>query len=98
MNQEACFYLGAEAIAKMTKFPVLFAQCTRRSHGHYRITFHEVARPPHAREGHDIIDRYVALAEQFIQEEPESWLWSNRRWKRNRAEEEARARAESGDG
>ena len=95
MNQEACFYQGAEALAKMTKFPVLFAQCMRSSRGHYRITFHEVARPPYVKEEHVIIDRYVALAEQCIREEPESWLWSNRRWKRNRAEEEAREQAES---
>jgi KDO2-lipid IV(A) lauroyltransferase len=91
MNQEANFYLGAEAIAKMTKFPVLFAQCKRRKRGYYEIVFHEVAQPPHDKDSHEITDRYVALAEQAIREEPYSWLWSNRRWKRNRAAEEARA-------
>jgi KDO2-lipid IV(A) lauroyltransferase len=95
MNQEAVFYEGAEAIAKMTRFPVLFAQCRRRSRGHYEITFHEVARPPYDRAGHAIIDRYVECAEQAIRAEPESWLWSNRRWKRDRRAEEARATAET---
>jgi len=90
MNQEACFYTGAEAIAKMTRFPLLFVQCQRRSRGHYEVTFHEVARPPYEKEGHGIIDRYVELAEEAIRSEPESWLWSNRRWKRNRVEEETR--------
>jgi len=91
MNREAAFYLGAESIARMTRFPVLFAQCRRRSRGHYEIEFHEVARPPYDGEHHAITDRYVALAEQAIRSEPESWLWSNRRWKRDRAEEEAQA-------
>ena len=71
----------------MTRFPVLFAQCRRRSRGHYDITFHEVGRPPYDEEGHAIIERYVQCAEQAIRDEPESWLWSNRRWKRNRREE-----------
>ena len=28
--------------------------------------------------------RFVTLAEQAIRQEPHSWLWSNRRWKRSR--------------
>ena len=88
MNQEAAFYQGAETIAKMTGFPVLFAQCRRLRTGYYEIEFHEVATPPYDRESHDIIDTYVRLAEQAIRSEPESWLWSNRRWKRDRAAED----------
>lgn len=90
MNQEANFYLGAETIARMTRFPVLFARCHRRRTGYYEIEFKELAHPPYDKNSNDITDRYVAMAEQAIREEPESWLWSNRRWKRNRAEEEAR--------
>jgi len=88
MNQEANFYLGGEAIAKMTGFPVLFVQCHRMSRGHYEMEFRELAQPPYDRESHEITDRYVALAEQAIRAEPQSWLWSNRRWKRDRAAEE----------
>lgn len=94
MNQEAAFYLGAETIAKMTRFPILFAQCRRRSRGHYEIKFHELAQPPYDKESHDITERYVKMAEQVIHEEPESWLWSNRRWKRDPVAEQARAEAE----
>ncbi len=83
MHQDAAFFLGAESIAKLTRFPVLFAQCRRKSRGHYQIIFHEVARPPYAKEDHAITDRYIALAEKAIRAEPESWLWSNRRWKRS---------------
>jgi len=87
MNREAAFYMGAESIAKITRFPVLFAQCRRLRRGYYQIEFHELARPPYSREGHAIIERYVRMAEQAIRNEPESWLWSNRRWKRDREAE-----------
>jgi KDO2-lipid IV(A) lauroyltransferase len=82
MNRDAAFYEGGESIAKATGYPVLFAQCRRRSRGYYEVEFREVARPPHDREGHHIIEQYARLAEQAIRSEPESWLWSNRRWKR----------------
>lgn len=94
MNQEAKFYLGTEIIAKMTKFPVLFAQCHRIRPGYYEFEFLELARPPYDKDSHAITDRYVELAEQAIRSEPQSWLWSNRRWKRNRAAEEPGAATE----
>ncbi len=88
MNREAAFYEGGEIIAKMTGFPVLFAQCRRRARGQYEVEFSEVAKPPYD-DGHQILERYVQLAEQAIRSEPESWLWSNRRWKRTRPPYEA---------
>ena len=95
LNQEAAFYLGSEAIAKMTKFPVLFVQCHRQRPGYYEIELHEVARPPYDKESHAITDRYIELAEQAVHREPYSWLWSNRRWKRDRQAEEVRAAEEA---
>ena len=68
MNQEANFYLGGEIIAKMTKFPVLFAQCHRLKRGYYEVEFHELAKPPYDKESHEITDRYVALTEQAIRD------------------------------
>lgn len=94
MNGEAAFYLGAEAIAKLTKFPVLFARCRRLKTGYYAVEFQEVDKPPYDKNDHQITDNYVRLTEQAIRDDPESWLWSNRRWKRNRAEEDARRDSE----
>tara|TARA_R110001592_G_scaffold363323_1_gene683966 strand:- start:62979 stop:63836 length:858 start_codon:yes stop_codon:yes gene_type:complete len=82
MNRDAAFYEGAEIIARATDYPVLFAQCRRRGRGYYEVEFREISRPPHDRNGHHIIEQYARLAEQAIRSEPESWLWSNRRWKR----------------
>ncbi|MFV8820042.1 lysophospholipid acyltransferase family protein [Haliea sp. E17] len=84
LHQDARFYLGAETIARATGFPVLFAQCRRLRRGFYTVEFKELASPPYEAEGHTITDRYVQLAEAAIAAEPQSWLWSNRRWKRQR--------------
>ena len=87
LNAEAAFYEGPEAIARLTGYPVLFARCRRRARGYYEVTFEEVARPPYPKDAHPVLDKYVRLAEQAIREEPQSWLWSNRRWKRERRRE-----------
>lgn len=88
-NREAAFYLGAETIARATDYPVIFAQCRRRARGYYTIKFHPIASPPYPREGHELTETYVRMAEQAIREEPQSWLWSNRRWKRSQQREPA---------
>lgn len=82
MNREAAFYEGAQSIAAVTGYPVLFAQCRRRARGYYEVEFKEVASPSYDGATRRITERYVELAEQAIRAEPESWLWSNRRWKR----------------
>lgn len=84
LNGDAAFYEGGESIARTTGYGVLFAQCRRSARGHYEVEFKEVARPPHDGEEHGITERYVQLAEEAIRSQPESWLWSNRRWKRQR--------------
>ena len=95
MNRPAAFYSGTEIIAKMTQFPILFAQCRRQGRGQYEVEFRELARPPYDKDSHAITESYVRMAEQAIRSEPESWLWSNRRWKRDRAQESKEAEGQT---
>ena len=86
MHRDAAFYLGAETIARTTGFPVLFAQCRRLRRGHYQLELHKLGEAPYDGEAHSLTESYVRMAERAIREEPESWLWSNRRWKRQQQE------------
>lgn len=87
LNREAAFYLGAEAMARSAACPVIFAQCRRVRRGHYQIELHPLGEPPYTSQEGNLTERYVRMAEQAIREQPESWLWSNRRWKRRREED-----------
>jgi len=88
MHREAAFYLGAETIANATGYPVLFAQCHRRRRGYYEVEFHTLPNSPDPTKGHELTQAYVEMAERAIRSEPESWLWSNRRWKRRRCDDQ----------
>lgn len=85
LNQNAKFYVGSQALAHATRFPVVFAQCRKIKRGYYELEFHPIAEPPYDKASNTIIERYIALAEQVITEQPETWLWTNRRWKRTQA-------------
>ena len=81
LNQPTGFFLGPATIAQLTGFPVMFARCRRKSRGHYHLSLLPIAETPGQMTEEEIIEAYIRAAEQAIGEEPESYLWSNRRWK-----------------
>jgi KDO2-lipid IV(A) lauroyltransferase len=82
LHRPAAFHTGAETLARAAGFPVVFARCRRRRRGYYSLRFIPLAVAPRDEAQGAITRRYAAMAEQAIREEPASWLWSNRRWKR----------------
>ena len=81
LNQPTGFFLGPATIAQLTGFPVMFARCRRKARGHYHLSLLPIVESPGQLTEEQIIEAYIRAAEQTIQEEPESYLWSNRRWK-----------------
>lgn len=77
------FHAGFAELAIRGGFTVLFAQCRLQSSGHYEVEFHAVEEAPYAEDDLErIVVRYAQLTEAAIKEQPHTWLWSNRRWKR----------------
>lgn len=89
LNRPASFYRGGEKLAKSLNLPLLFAQCVRTGWGRYEIRMHELSLPPHEASEDELMARYVKLAERLIAEQPETYLWTNRRWKKRPPEETA---------
>lgn len=84
LNQESSFAVGAQKIAKLTKYPVIFVGMKRLSLGHYEVYFEELGQAPYEKEGHDITEKYARATERMILDAPEDWMWSNRKWKKKR--------------
>ncbi|MBK1439228.1 lysophospholipid acyltransferase family protein [Parapedobacter sp. ISTM3] len=82
LNQDTLVYTGAEKIAKMTNFPVVFCHIDRIRRGHYSCTFTTLVENPAEVPGHGITDIHNKFTEDIIRRKPEWWLWSHRRWKR----------------
>lgn len=80
-GRPASFYLGPQRVAEVTQAPVIFASMTKLRRGHYSAHFEILAEPPHAKRGLEILDRYIDAIERTIRAQPETWMWSNRKWK-----------------
>lgn len=80
-NRPASFYLGPQKLAEATQNPVLFVSMRKRGRGFYEMQFEVLAQPPHERDSFTVLDRYIEACEAAIRAQPETWLWSNRKWK-----------------
>lgn len=86
LHHDTGVYTGPERIAKFLDSEVLFCHLSRPSRGEYMLKFVRITDSPKKEDTFDITRRYFELLEQNIDEAPQYWLWSHRRWKRTRAQ------------
>ena len=75
------FYLGPQKIAEATQYPAIYVAMTKVARGRYQARFEVLAHPPTERGGFAVLDAYIAALERSIRAQPETWFWSNRKWK-----------------
>lgn len=82
LNRPAAFFEGAEFLSKKMNLVVYFGKMKKIRRGYYVFEFIPLASPPYAADpAHSITDRFCEMLEQNIQEQPELYLWSHKRWK-----------------
>ncbi len=81
LNQPTLVFLGAEKMARMTNFPVVYFHIDRVKRGHYTCTFTTLTDAPAELPAYEITRLHSRFLEDIIQQKPELWLWSHRRWK-----------------
>ncbi len=89
LNQETAFYTGPDIIAKMGNYPAFFLNVLRLEKGRYRIRLEYLLEPPYEKDSQELLERYVRALDKAIQQDPPGYLWSHKRWKLNREDEES---------
>lgn len=83
LNQKTAVFTGIEKIAKSTNSPVIFCDISIIKRGYYCAEFVDVVENPNESAEFEITEKYVRLLENRINETPQYWLWSHKRWKAN---------------
>ena len=81
MNREAPFFTGPEMLAKRAKAAVVFAGIKYVKRGYYEVNLQLVSKDASTLPPQELIKKYVAFMELQLQEQPENWLWTHKRWK-----------------
>ena len=82
LHQDTAFFTGMERFAREYNYPVVFAEAIRTKRGKYTLTYELIANVPfESLVPGEIIERFARRLEKSINEYPEQYLWSHRRWK-----------------
>ena len=81
LNQDTPVMLGSEQIAKRLDQVVVFFKISKLKRGHYEVEIIPVAEDPLSTKMYEITERHTRLLEEQINERPQYWLWSHKRWK-----------------
>jgi KDO2-lipid IV(A) lauroyltransferase len=89
LGRDTAFYTGADQVARFLDATVLYVAMRRVSRGHYRVSVEILAEPPFDAAGREVImEKFARRAEQAILEDPEDFLWLQKRWKYPRPADE----------
>jgi len=81
LNRETAFYMGAEEIARVTKYPAFFVGMRRVKPGWYEIDVRPLTSLGEKLATGDMTERYARLVEEQIRAAPPDWPWSHKRWR-----------------
>ncbi|MBR9999657.1 MAG: lysophospholipid acyltransferase family protein [Cyclobacteriaceae bacterium] len=82
LNQETVFYNGMERLASGFDWPVVYGKMFRKKRGYYEVEFISLGTGQEEDKKGSMLDKYAETLEKMIEENPENWLWSHNRWKR----------------
>lgn len=77
-------FTGAERISRMFGAAAYYCHVERPKRGYYSCRFVKLADDASKLKTFELTSRYFSMLEAQIEEKPEFWLWSHRRWKRGR--------------
>jgi KDO2-lipid IV(A) lauroyltransferase len=81
LNRETAFYMGAEEIARVTRYPAFFITMRRVSRGYYEMGFKPLSPGGETLTTGELTERYARLVEEQIRAAPPDWPWSHKRWR-----------------
>ena len=84
LNQETAVQFGVEKFAKEFNWPVIYGEIRKLRRGFYEVEYKLICDNPAETEYGEITELHTKALEKGIQQQPEYWLWSHRRWKHKR--------------
>lgn len=81
LNQKTPVFKGTEKIATKYYMPVLFGHVHKIKRGYYEIELDIICENPALLSEMELTKLHTQMLEKYINQNPEYWLWSHRRWK-----------------
>lgn len=94
LNQETAVHVGTELFAVKYNYPVVFIKINKVNRGYYEGVLEVICDNPASSKKGEITELHTKELERIINDKPQYWLWSHKRWKRTKTVEERRVEIE----
>lgn len=84
LNQDTAVFMGAERICQRFNMPLFFLKVHSPGRGQYAMTLELLEDNTSAPPEGELTESHTRKLEEEICKHPEAWLWTHKRWKRNR--------------
>lgn len=81
LNQKTAVFQGTEIIARKLDYPVVYVSVLRQKRGYYNLHCELLTEHPQSLAENELTEMHSRRLEQDILQQPETWLWTHRRWK-----------------
>ncbi len=88
LNQDTPVFLGTERLARKLNYPIIYIAAKRPKRGHYCIEMELLFDQPKDTAENEITIAHTKRLEKDIIAQPEIWLWTHRRWKHKRQQQQ----------
>lgn len=85
LHQDTPVFPGTEKIAQKMNYPIIYVNLQRLKRGYYCISAEMLIEDPKEYAPGEISRIHTERLEKDIISQPETWLWSHRRWKHQRS-------------
>ena len=82
LNQCTPVLLGAERFSTEYNFPVIYGYINKTGRGYYEMELIVLEDNPAQTHDGEITEKHTGWLEKQIEETPQYWLWTHKRWKR----------------
>ncbi len=89
LNQDTAVFTGAGKIASKYDMAIVFFHIQKVKRGHYNLDIELLHDHTAGLSEVVITESHVRRLEEIIKEKPEYWIWSHRRWKHKKPDENA---------
>lgn len=84
LRQDTPVFWGTERISTKLGFPVVYVHIRKLKRGYYELSAEMLVDNPKVLPEGAVTEAFTRRLEAHIEAEPETWLWSHRRWKHKR--------------
>lgn len=81
LNQRTPVFIGYDKLSQRLDLAFIYCEMKKVKRGYYEVSYHRIYPDGERFKEYEVVRKFHKMLEETINERPDNWLWSHRRWK-----------------